>query len=64
MGKAYLEESIKREERITQGVERIADALEGYINERIESDKVLFGLLREIKKGDHAKNSAPDLERE
>jgi len=38
----------KREERFTQGIERIADALEAYINERIESDKVLIGILSDM----------------
>ena len=38
----------KREERFTQGVERIAEVLERYVDEKIETDKLLLGLLNEM----------------
>jgi len=38
----------KREERFTKGIERIADTLERYVDEKIESDKVLCGILRDM----------------
>ena len=40
-----------REERFTQGIERIANSIERYVDERIESDKVLLGILRDIERG-------------
>jgi len=41
----------KREERFTQGIERIAEVLDRYVDEKIESDKVLIGVLQNMNLG-------------
>lgn len=47
MGEGYADQI----QDLNEKLDRIADAIERYVDEKIESDKVVLGILRDIKKG-------------